>query len=215
MLQQGIDAGAVQGSDAWKLRRCGSIGASDAPRVVRRTKTGYSADRDSLMAEKVLERLTGVPVEKFKTAAMLQGTEREPEARMLYEMVRGVEVEEVSLVPHPLIQGSHASPDGYIGGTGLIEIKAPQPAAHLDTLLTETISEAHVVQIQWQMACTGRHWCDFVSFNPDFPAAMQLWISRVERDPRFIGELESEIRQFIRELEAKVAKLSRRYAMAA
>ena len=158
-----------QGTDEWRQARCGSVGASDAPRVVRRTKTGYSADRDSLMAAKVLERLTGVPVEIPKSAAMLQGTAREPEARMLYEMVRGVEVEQVGLVPHPLIKGAHASPDGYVSGTGLIEIKCPLPAAHLDTLITETISNDHFVQVQFQLACTGRHWCDYVSFNPDFP----------------------------------------------
>ena len=204
-----------QGSDAWRQARCGSVGASDAPRVVRRTKIGYSADRDSLMAEKVLERLTGVPVEIFKTQAMLQGTAREPEARMLYSMVRGAEVEEVGLIPHPYIKGSHASPDGYVSGTGLIEIKAPMPAAHLNTLLTETISEAHLVQMAWQMACTGRHFCDYVSYNPDFPPAMQLWIKRVERNPGFIGELEREITMFVRELEQKVDKLSRRYAVAA
>ena len=185
------------------------------PRVVRRTKSGYSADRDNLMASKVLERLTGVPVEMFKTVAMLQGTEREPQARMLYELMRGVEVEEVGLVPHPLIKGSHASCDGYVCGTGLIEIKSPQPASHLETLLGETISEAHLVQMQWQMACTGRHWCDYVSYNPDFPASMQIWISRVPRDARLIGELESEIKQFLKELEQKVDRLSRRYAVAA
>ena len=204
-----------QGSDAWRQARCGSVGASDAPRGVRRTKSGYSADRDSLMAAKVLERLTGVPVEIPKTFAMLQGTAREPEARLLYSMVRGVEVEEAGLVPHPYVKGSHASPDGYCGGAGLIEIKAPMPAAHLDTLLTETISNDHLVQMQWQMACTGRHWCDFVSFNPDFPPAMQLWIKRVERNPGFIGELEREITMFVRELEQKAERLSRRYAMAA
>jgi putative phage-type endonuclease len=204
-----------QGTDEWRQARCGSVGASDAPRVVRRTKTGYSADRDSLMAEKVLERLTNTPVEIFKTQAMLQGTAREPEARMLYEMVRGVEVEEVGLIPHPSIKWSHASPDGYVGTNGLIEIKAPLPAKHLETLLTETISSDHVVQMQWQMACTDRMWCDYMSFNPDFPPAMQLWIKRVARDQSLIGELHREITQFIRELEQKVDRLSRRYAMAA
>ena len=207
----------LQGSEEWRQARCGSIGASDAPRVVRRIKSGgYSADRDSLMAEKVLERLTNTPFEKFKSAAMLRGVEREPEARLLYQMVRGVEVEEAGLVTHPTIKGSHASPDGFVTGiSGLIEIKSPLPAAHLNTLLTETISEAHLVQMAWQMACTGRVWCDFVSFNPDFPPAMQLWIKRVNRDQKFIGELESEIAQFVREVEQKVDRLSRRYAMAA
>ena len=204
-----------QGTDAWRQARCGSVGASDAPRVVRRTKTGYSADRDSLMASKVLERLTGVPVEIFKTVAMLQGTEREPEARLLYSMVRGVEVEEVGIVLHPSIKGAHASPDGLVAETGLLEIKSPQPAAHMDTLMSETISEAHVVQMHWQMACIGSQWCDFVSYNPDFPPAMQLWIRRVYRDAKFIAELEREIAQFIREVDQKVDRLSRRYAVAA
>jgi hypothetical protein len=192
------------------------VGASDAPKVVRRTRTGYSADRDSLMAAKVLERLTGVPVEIYKTAAMLQGTAREPDARLLYSIVKNVEVEEVGLVPHPSIKGSHASPDGFVGDQGLIEIKAPLPAAHLDTLLNQTISNDHVVQMQWQMACTGRVWCDYVSFNPDFPPAMRLWVKRVHRQqPTLIAELEGEITRFIRELEQKLDRLERGYPVAA
>jgi hypothetical protein len=212
----------LQGSEEWRQARCGSVGASDAPRVVRRIKSGgYSADRESLMAEKLLERLTNAPFEKFKSAAMLRGIVREPEGRLLYSMVRGVEVEQVGLVEHPFIKGSHASPDGYVlqpGGTalaGLIEIKCPEPAAHLDTLLTETISNDYTVQMQWQMACTGYPWCDHVSFNPDFPPHMQLWIKRVHRDQTLIAELEREIATFIKELETKALKLSRRYAIAA
>ena len=216
----------LQGTDEWRQARCGSVGASDAPKVMRRVKSGgFSADRESLMAAKVLERLTNTPVEIFKTQAMLQGTAREPEARMLYQMVRGVEVEEVGLVPHPFVKGSHASPDGFVSsgivvggvltGIGLIEIKCPLPAAHLDTLLNEQISNDHVVQMQWQMACTRLPWCDYVSFNPDFPPHMQMWIKRVHRDAKLIGELEREIATFIKELEGKVLKLSRRYAMAA
>ena len=204
-----------QGTDEWRQARCGSVGASDAPRVVRRTKTGYSADRESLMAAKVLERLTGQPVEIFKTQAMLQGTEREPEARMLYELLKGVEVEQVGIVPHPSIKGSHASPDGLVTEIGLVEIKCPQPAAHMDTLMGETISEAHVVQMHWQMACSGSQWCDYVSFNPNFPPAMQVWIRRIYRDAKFIAELEREIAQFIKEIDRKVEQLSRRYAVAA
>lgn len=206
----------LQGSEEWRQARCGSIGASDAPRVVRRIKSGgFSADRESLMAEKVLERLTNTPVEPYRSAAMLQGTAREPDARLLYQMVKGFEVEEVGLVTHPSIKGAHASPDGYVGEHGLIEIKCPLPAAHLDTLLTETISNDYLVQMSWQMACTDRIWCDYVSFNPDFPPHMQLWVKRVHCDDRLVVDLEREITAFIKELEAKVDKLSRRYAMAA
>jgi YqaJ-like viral recombinase domain len=205
-----------QGTNEWRQARCGSIGASDAPRVVRKIKSGgYSADRESLMAEKLLERLTGVPFEGFKSAAMLQGTEREPEARMTYELVRGVEVEEVGLIPHHTVKGSHASPDGLIGLDGLVELKCPQAPQHLALLLGETINGDYITQVQWQMACAGRAWCDVVSYCPSFPPAMRLWVRRVPRDAKFIGELEREITQFIREIDQKVDRLSARYAMAA
>ena len=121
----------------------------------------------------------------------------------------------MGLVAHPSIKGAHASPDGYVGEHGLIEIKCPLPAAHLDTLLGETISNDYLVQMSWQMACTGRIWCDYVSFNPDFPPRMQLWIKRVHREPSLIAGLEREIATFIKDVEAKVLKLSRRYAVAA
>jgi len=206
----------LQQTDEWRLARCGSIGSSDAPRVVRRIKSGgYSADRETLMAEKVLEALTGYPVERFRSAAMMQGLEREPEARLTYCIIRDVEVEEVGLIRHPYVKASHASPDGFVGSLGLVEIKCPERAAHLDTLLSETISGDYLAQMQWQMACTGRHWCDYVSFNPDFPPHMQLWVRRVARDATFIGELEREITAFVRELDQKVDRLSRRYAVAA
>lgn len=211
----------LQGSEEWRRARCGSVGASDAPAVVRRTKTGYSADRESLMAVKVLERITGKPIDIYKTAAMIQGTEREPEARVMYSMVRGVEVEEIGLIQHPRIDGTHASPDGLVlvpGGTaiqGLLEVKCPQPARHLDTLINEQISNDHITQMMWQLACSSYSWCDYVSYSPDFPPAMAMWIRRVHRDNARIAELEREISTFIREVDRKVEQLSLRYSMAA
>jgi len=205
----------LQGSEEWRQARCGSVGASDAPRVVRRTKTGYSADRDNLMAEKVLERITNTPVEPYRSVAMLQGTAREPDARMTYALVKGVEIEEIALVPHPTIKGSHASPDGLVGLDGLVELKCPQPPAHLDLLLNGQISNDYLVQMAWQLCCTGRLWCDFVSYSSDFPGPMQLFVKRVPRDQTLIAELEREIAQFIKEVDRKVEHLSRRYAMAA
>jgi putative phage-type endonuclease len=205
-----------QGTDAWRQARCGSVGASDAPRVVRRIKSGgFSADRESLLWEKVIERVTSVPFEIPKSFAMNQGTEREPDARMTYCVVKGVEVEEVAIVPHPSIKGAHCSPDGLVGARGLVELKCPEKKAHGELLINETISADYLTQVAWQMACTARDWCDFVSFNPDFPPHMQMWIKRVHRDAKLITELEREIATFIRELEQKVDRLSRRYAVAA
>jgi len=206
----------LQGSDEWRQARCGSIGASDVPRVVRKINSGkaYSADRASLMAEKLIERTTGKPYEKYKSAAMLQGTAREPEARLMYAILKGLgldEIEQIGLVVHPKIAGAHASPDGLVGDKGLVEIKCPEPAAHLDTLDHETVSQDYYAQMSWQLGCTGRQWCDYCSYNPDYPTAMSIWIKRVNRDESYIRELEREVERFIRELEAKIERLTQRY----
>ena len=209
------DAALIQNSEDWLQARCGSVGASDVPNIIRRTKTGYSATRANLMALKTLERLTGRPVETYQNQAMQIGHEREPLARAAYEFMNDVTVETIGLVRHPLIMGSHCSPDGTIGELGLIEIKCPQPAAHLDTLLNQKIDNDYFVQMQWQMACSGRSWVDYVSFNPDFPASMQLWVERVERSPDMIEDLEDEVRLFLKELGAKVDELRKRYELEA
>lgn len=201
----------LQQTDEWRIARCGSVGASDAPKVVRKTKTGYSADRDTLMIAKMLERLTGQPVNVFATPAMQRGMDLEPEARRTYQIVKGHDnVEETGIVPHPRVKGSHASPDGLVGDHGLVEIKCPGAAAHMETLDNDRISHDHMVQMQWQMACTNRQWCDYVSFNPDFPLKMQLYVKRVPRDPAQIAELEREIAKFVNELEAKLDRIKRR-----
>lgn len=201
----------IQGSDAWKLARCGSLGASRMADAVARTKTGYGASRSNLMAELLVERLTGVPTEGYTNAAMQWGTEKEPEARAAYEFKADVDVAEIGIVPHPAIAGTHASPDGLVGDDGLIEIKCPNTASHVETLLGDEIAGKYVTQMQWQMACTGRKWCDFVSFDPRLPESMALFVKRVHRDDKRIAELETEARAFLAELDGKVAELLRRY----
>jgi hypothetical protein len=131
---------------------------------------------------------------------------------MTYALVKGVEVEEIALVPHPTIKGAHCSPDGLVGLDGLVEIKCPQAPAHLDLLLNGQISSDYATQMMWQLCCTGRAWVDFVSYSSDFPGPMQLFVKRVPRDKTLIAELEREIAQFIVEIDRKVEQLSRRYA---
>ena len=200
---------------AFLQARCGSVGASDVPNIIRKTKTGYGASRANLMALKAVEKLTGVPAETYQSAAMAQGLEREPLARAAYAFLHDVEVEETDPIRHPLIKGSHASPDGLVGSEGLIEIKCPQMAAHLDTLWMERIDGDYLIQIQWQLASTGRQWADYVSFNENFPERMQFWEKRIHRDDAVIGDLEAAVRLFLEELEGKVSELRQRYGVEA
>jgi putative phage-type endonuclease len=196
-----------QRSDAWFEARIGKVTASRVADVLAKTKTGYSATRDNYMAQLVCERLTGQKGESFNNAAMQWGTETEPLARISYEVAQNVLVDEVGFVPHPSIIMAGASPDGLVGDDGLLEIKCPNTATHIETLLSQTVPGKYNTQMQFQMACTGRSWCDFVSFDNRLPAELQLFVKRVPRDNMYIRLMEEEIIKFLNELDIKIAQL--------
>lgn len=201
----------VQGSQEWLAARVGKVSASRIADLTAKTKSGYSTSRANYAAELVAERLTGVKSEKFTSAAMAHGTEQEPVARAMYEFMTNAVVAEVGLVLHPSIDLACASPDGLVGDEGLVEIKCPLTSTHIETLLGGSIDGKYMKQMQWQMACTGRQWCDFVSFDPRMSADMQIKIQRVPRDGAMIVGLEQEVRAFLAEVEATISDLVRLY----
>jgi len=196
----------TQRSEAWFTQRLGKVTASRVSDVIAKTKSGYSASRDNYMADLIVERLTGQKASSFSNAHMEWGTEQEPAARAAYSAYTGELVEEVGFVDHPSVLMSGASPDGVVG-EGLVEIKCPATSTHLDTLLAGTVPSKYVAQMQWQMACTGRKFCDFVSYDPRLPDHLRLFVKRVERDGEYIKMLEGEITLFLAELEEKLNKL--------
>jgi putative phage-type endonuclease len=198
----------AQGTEGWKLERVGKVTASKVADVVAKTKTGWGASRGNYAAQLIAERLTGVPAEGFTNAAMQWGTETEPQARATYSFLTDHNVTEVGFIAHPSIAMSGASPDGFVNDDGLVEIKCPNTATHLDTLLGSEIDGKYVKQMQWQMACTGRQWCDFVSFDPRLPVNLQIKVQRVVRDDGLITSLENDVREFLVEIEEKVVKLN-------
>ena len=197
-----------QRSSAWFEARLGRVTASRVADVIAKTKSGYSASRDNYMAQLICERLTGQQGESFTNAAMTWGTETEPLARSAFEAYADVMVEEVGFVPHPSIEMSGASPDGLVGLFGMLEIKCPNTATHIDTLLSQTVPGKYITQMQWQMRCCERQWCEFVSFDPRLPQDLQLFVKRVEFDPEYVAMLEKEVIQFLAELDDKVNKLT-------
>jgi putative phage-type endonuclease len=202
---------ADQGSTEWHMERLGRVTASRVADIIAKTKSGYSTSRDNYAAQVIVERLTGVPTESFTNAAMQWGTDMEPEARAAYEFYRACDVDQVGFVPHPDIGDTGASPDGLVGTDGLIEIKCPITATHIDTLLRRVVPGKYVTQMMWQMACTGRKWCDFVSFDPRMPESMRFFCVRVERDNETILELEREVVAFLKEVREKITDLQRAY----
>jgi putative phage-type endonuclease len=196
-----------QRSDEWFAARIGKVTASRVADVLAKTKTGYSASRENYMAQLVCERLTNQKADGFTSVAMQWGTETEPLARISYEVAQNVLVDEVGFVPHPSIIMAGASPDGLVGDDGLLEIKCPNTATHIETLLSQTVPGKYNTQMQFQMACTGRSWCDFVSFDNRLPSELQLFVKRVPRDNMYIRLMEEEIVKFLNELDIKIAQL--------
>jgi putative phage-type endonuclease len=200
-----------QRSDAWFQARLGKVTASRVADVIAKTKSGYSASRDNYIAQLICERLTGQQGESFTNAAMEWGTQTEPLARSAYENARSLLVKEVGFINHPRIEMSGASPDGLVADDGLVEIKCPNTATHIDTLLSQKVPTKYITQMQWQMLCCQRKWCDFVSFDNRLPENLQLFIQEVEFDPEYCAMLEKEVSQFLAELDSKVAKLKEKY----
>lgn len=199
-----------QGSPDWLAMRCGCIGASrvaDACAVLKRSD-GESAVRRSLRFEIICERLTGLTVDHYVSPDMERGTELEPLARAAYEIKTGVSVDTIGFVLHPSIKFAGASPDGLVGADGLMEIKCPRPTTHIDYWLSKEIPALYQPQMLWQMACTGRQWCDFVSYCPEMPKHLQLFVVRFPRDDKRIEQMEAQVKQFLAEVEAAIASLA-------
>lgn len=196
-----------QRSNEWFALRLGKVTASRVADLMAKTKTGYSATRENYMAQLVVERISNSQAESYSNAAMQWGTDQEPFARGEYEATQGVMVEECGFVSHPTIEMAGASPDGLVGDDGLIEIKCPNTATMIDVLLTGNVASKYYTQMQFQMACTGRQWCDYVVFDPRMPAKAQMFIKRVARDEAFIAEMEAEVTKFLSEVAEKVAKI--------
>jgi putative phage-type endonuclease len=197
-----------QRTQEWYSARMGKVTASAVCNVLAKLKTGKEAQaRADYRMQLVAERLTGLPADKYQTPAMAWGVENEADARFMYEEQTGNLVTEVGFIDHPTIAFSGASPDGLVGEDGLLEIKCPNTKTHVETLLAKGCPEKHLPQIQWQLACTGRHWCDFVSFDPRMPEGLEMFVCRVARDDEYIAMLEAEITAFIVEIQQIIEKL--------
>jgi len=199
----------LQRTPEWFELRLGKVTASRIGDLMAKTRSGYSASRANYMAELAIQRLTGTVEQGFTSPAMLWGTEQESNARNAYSFFTDNKVNEIAFINHPTIEQAGASPDGLVGDDGLVEIKCPNSATHLETLRTGKINNKYILQMQWQMACSGRKWCDFVSFDPRFSGGLRIFIKRVERNDELITEITGEVIKFLSELDTTMAQLER------
>jgi putative phage-type endonuclease len=201
-----------QGSEEWAAARAGKVTASRMDAVIAKIKTGEAAARRDYRAQIVAEILTGRPQENgYVNAEMQWGIDHEELAGSAYEVAMDTLVDQVGLVLHPTIDRSAASPDRLVGSDGLLEIKCPKTATHLQYLLDGQVPKDYQPQMLWQMACCERAWCDFVSFDPRLPEPMQLFRVRMQRDDARIAELEKEVLAFLADVD-RMLETVRRFA---
>ena len=193
-----------QGSPEWFALRAGKVTASRVADILAKTKTGPSASRQNYLIELALQRTTDIIQESYTNAAMEWGIQTEPQARVAYEVNTNNFVDQVAFIDHPSIEWFGCSPDGLVSDRGLVEIKCPNSTTHWEYFKFNRPPQKYVIQMQAQMAVTGRDWCDFISFDPRMPERSQLLIVRVDRDEAFIAEMEKQIKQFLSEVEVEV-----------
>lgn len=196
----------MQRTDDWYAVRCGKITASRIKELTAKPKTGQKLN--AVLLQLLSERLTGQWTQTPISHEMQWGIDNEELAKMTYELTMFCTVADAGFIPHPSIAMSGASPDGLVGDDGLIEIKCPKSTTHLNTLLMSEVPSEYLPQMMWQLACTGRQWCDFVSFDPRLLKELQIKIIRVMRDEEMIAKLESEVIKANEILDSKIKELS-------
>ena len=201
-----------QRTQEWQLARVGNLTASRFADAVAETKSGWGASRERYKAELICERLTGMPYEHYRSAAMERGSFMEERARAAYSLRMDVDVVEVGFIAHPTIALSGCSPDGLVGEHGLVEIKCPDSHTHIATMLGRTkLPREYLLQMMWQLACTGRQWCDWISFDDRLEHWARFYCVRVERNNKLIEEMEAQAHTFLAEVANDVAELERMY----
>lgn len=195
---------ADQGSQEWLEMRRGKLTASRMSDAMAGKET---AARKNYIAQLVAERLTGQIAPSFCNDAMDWGIEHEPIARAEYEILTGADVNLIDFVDHPELEWCGASPDGLILDDGLIEIKCPNTATHIEYLLGQKPPAKYVPQMALQMLCTGRKWCDFVSFDPRLPAKHRLFVVRYQ--PEDLDKYNDAATLFLADVVDTIDRLNR------
>lgn len=194
---------AEQRTDDWFAERLGEANGSRFGDIMAKTKGGAeTAARRNYRSQLVSERLTGV-IEEVRTSGPMQwGVETEATARLEYELQTGFTVAESGRFKHDTLRAG-ASPDGLVETDGLLEIKCPNTATHIETLKRKTVPYQYYWQVIGQLWLTGRDWCDFVSYDPRLPENAQMIIIRVEKNEEDINTLATEVEAFLKEVDAE------------
>ena len=201
-----VRAGRVTASNVWKVMDYLNQTEAEKKAGIRRE----SAQRANYRAELIAGILTGQAQEHYVSDAMLWGQAQETLAATEYELQTDADVSAVGFVYHPSIDRAGASPDRLVGKDGLLEIKNPNTTTHLKWLLAGVVPEEHKPQMYFQMRCTERDWCDFMSFDSRLEPRYQKFIVRLHADEAAMDAIDAEVIKFLAEVDAVIEQLKER-----
>lgn len=185
-----------QGSDEWFAAKVGVASSSSFDRIV--TASGKpSSQADDYLYELIAEYVTGEKKFIKPSYWMERGTNMEPQARAMYELIQGVVVEQVGFVYRNGQKLIGCSPDGFPSNIKGLEIKCPAPLNHISYLLQGVCPKQYLPQVQGSMWITGLKKWDFMSFHPDYDSL----IVTIERDPKWMDFLDETLPPFVKRLK--------------
>lgn len=142
---------------------------------------------ETLCWKKMAESNSSAEKEQYVNKDLERGVELEPQAVSLYELETGNKVVVVGFVTNDKISKvGGASPDGLVNDDGLVEAKAFEDTKHFRAIIDFKktgkfeIESQYIWQMNMQMLFTGREWCDFLAYNPNYQHS--LLIQRVYPD---------------------------------
>ena len=196
---------APQGTEEWLKKRLGKITGSTIHKIMSLKEN--SSTRAKLLQDLTLERISGSPTKNIVTGPMARGLELESEARSAYEL-KNQKVILTGCIDHPTIKEAGVSPDGLVGEDGLIEIKCLNIKNHNEIVNKQNLPKQYNLQIQFQLACTNREWCDFVAYHPE--SDHPLYVKRVLPEYDLIKEIHEKAIIFVGEVEEKYRAMKER-----
>jgi hypothetical protein len=188
---------------AWVKARIGHLTASRMHDVMTVSKRDGKPlkKRDDYLIEVVGERMTDIAQNHYVSEDMEHGLEYEEAAKIAYGQVKNCDVDPAGFILHPSIEFFGASPDAFIGADGLAEFKCPRTSTHIRWLKDGVVPEKHKAQMIAQIACTGRKWVDFCSFDPRIKTPQKIFIRRFEPTAEELDLVETQARLFLAEVE--------------
>ncbi|MBG6243437.1 MAG: YqaJ-like viral recombinase [Candidatus Symbiopectobacterium sp. Dall1.0] len=197
-----------QNTEEWEALRIGKATASNFGLIMANAGKAFGDPAKRYALQIALEQIKGCKSEfSFSNEHMERGHEQEPIARMLYEDMNFIGVDNGGFFDHETYGDS---PDGLVGSDGVIEIKSVIASTHYATLERRSFDPSYRWQLISHLDCTGRDWVDFVSYCADFPENKQLIVHTLHRDDveKEISQLQERRNDFLELVSTTRAKIS-------